>query len=83
MQRKLLPVLTMLLAGLITCIICIIQRKETIESMTILFVVLLLFYIIGMIARTILNKVLAVDEAKQIITGEISKEDTNETTQDK
>lgn len=47
----------MLIAGLITCIISFLKNYNNIDALTTLFVVLLTFYIIGLIARTIILKV--------------------------
>ena len=47
MNRKNLPLLLMLVAGAITCIITFIQKYSIIAKLVSLFIVLLVFYILG------------------------------------
>lgn len=47
----------MLTAGLITCVIAILKRFDTTYALTVLLAVLIIFYLIGLIARTVLTKV--------------------------
>lgn len=54
---KLLPIIIMLVAGLITCIISFIKNFDNTYALTVLFVVLITFYVIGLIARTVIVKV--------------------------
>ncbi len=56
-KLRLLPIIVMLMAGLITCIISFLKHYDNIDALTILFVVLVMFYIIGHIARAIIIKV--------------------------
>lgn len=56
-KLRLLPIIVMLMAGLITCIISFLKHYDNIDALITLFIVLLTFYIIGLIARTIVLKV--------------------------
>lgn len=56
-KLRLLPIIIMLIAGLITCIIAVVKKFDNTYALTTLFIVLLSFYVIGLIARTIINKV--------------------------
>lgn len=56
MKTKQVPAIIMLTAGFIVCIISIAQRMEFGEFVTTLFLVLICFYILGCIAKVILDK---------------------------
>jgi len=56
-KLRLLPIIIMLIAGLITCIIAVVKKFDNTYALTTLLIVLLSFYVIGLIARTIINKV--------------------------
>lgn len=59
MRDRYIPAFIMLIAGAITCIIDIYKKTELLTSLKRLFWVLIIFYIIGLIARAIINYVLA------------------------
>ncbi|WP_099468853.1 hypothetical protein [Konateibacter massiliensis] len=54
---KLLPIIIMLTAGLITCVISFVKGFDNIYALTALLIVLVSFYIIGLIARTVIIKI--------------------------
>ena len=56
MKTKHIPVLITLVAGLTTCIIGIMMQMETNRFMKTLVVVLISFYILGCIAKLVLDK---------------------------
>lgn len=56
-RRKLLPVLIMLLAGAMAAILLAIGRYEITKMLWILFVVLLIFYILGCILKWSLDHI--------------------------
>ena len=58
MRTRYIPAGVMLLAGAVTCIISIVQKKDIVKSLIILLVVLILFYIIGLIAKYLVEKIL-------------------------
>ncbi|ROR30792.1 hypothetical protein EDD66_102447 [Mobilisporobacter senegalensis] len=55
MKLRYIPAFITLLAGIITCMISIIRQNEILSSLKTLLLVLIIFYIIGLIARNILN----------------------------
>lgn len=57
MRDRYIPAFVMLIAGAITCILDIYNKTELLTSLKRLFWVLIIFYIIGLIARVIINKV--------------------------
>lgn len=58
MDIRILPALITLIAGAITCIIDIYRRADLLSSLKRLLLVLVIFYILGLIARAIIKKVL-------------------------
>jgi len=58
MRTKYIPAITMLTAGLIVGIVSIVQHADVIASLKLLLVVLVAFYILGMLAYKIIDKVL-------------------------
>ncbi len=58
MQKKYFPAITMLTAGAVTCIVSIANNMDKLLSLEILLGVLIAFYIIGLIARGIITKVI-------------------------
>lgn len=59
MKYRYIPSCVMLVAGLITCILCIVQGWPVDTSLVALVIVLVLFYIIGQIAAQVVGKVQA------------------------
>lgn len=47
MNRKNMPLLLMLVAGAVTCVINLIRRYPMLDQLVVLFIVLLVFYILG------------------------------------
>lgn len=58
MKTEFIPKFVMLLAGAIVCIISIVKHMDTTYSLEILLAVLIIFYVIGEIARRIIEKVM-------------------------
>lgn len=56
MKTKQVPVIITLIAGLITCVIGIVMQMETNQFMKTLVIVLISFYILGCIAKLVLDK---------------------------
>jgi len=59
MKNRYIPAFIMLAAGLVCCVLCVVQRWPVLNSLITLVIVLLLFYIIGQIAAQIVGKVQA------------------------
>ena len=71
MNRKDLPLLLMLVAGIITCIITFIQKYTMIAKLVSLFVVLLIFYILGSVLKWTLDYFERQNEEKLKEEGEV------------
>lgn len=56
MKTKTLPAIIMLLAGFVTCIVGIIEQIEIVRFTKILLLVLVIFYVLGLIIKMILDK---------------------------
>lgn len=84
MQTRYIPAVSMLIAGAVTSIISIIMGFDTLHSLKVLLIVLIVFYIIGLIAKNIIVKVTVnmnprisqdIDDALSDIEDEESNED--------
>lgn len=60
MKQRYIPAFIMLLAGTITCAICMIKRYDVLYSLELLLGALVVFYIIGRIVQKIAEKQLVV-----------------------
>lgn len=76
MRTRYIPAGIMLIAGAVTCIISIMQRQDIVKSLITLLIVLLLFYVIGLIAKYFVEKILKEFKDKDI--GETSLEEDKE-----
>lgn len=63
MKFRFVPVIIMLIAGLAACIVCIVYNRSVIDTMKITLIVLIIFYIIGVIAKKIFDKFLVINIA--------------------
>jgi predicted neutral ceramidase superfamily lipid hydrolase len=63
MKYRFIPACVMLTAGLVCCLLSIVQQWPVMRSLVTLIIVLLLFYIIGQIAAQIVGKVQADHQA--------------------
>lgn len=59
MKLEFLPKIITLFAGAVVCLIMIFNDADTIYSLEVLLATLIIFYIIGQIAKTIIKKVIA------------------------
>lgn len=55
MDRKLLPLILMLTAGTVTCVINLIRQYPLLDQLIVLFVTLVVFYILGNILKFTLD----------------------------
>ena len=78
MNRKNLPMVLMLLAGAITCIITFIRDYAMVEKLGILFGVLVLFYLLGSILVWTLNYFDMQNEKKRKEEGEVIEKEAEE-----
>ncbi len=65
MKYRFIPACVMLAAGLVCCLLSVVQGWPVMNSLITLAIVLLLFYIIGQIAAQIIGKVQAENQAMQ------------------
>lgn len=83
MRTRYIPAGVMLLAGAVTCIISIVQKQEVVAALKTLLIVLILFYIIGFIAKFFIEKILKdftgkeTQNAEENLDGEDSDTDGN------
>ena len=77
MQGRYIPAITMLLAGLVASVICLVKKVAIIKSLTIILVVLILFLILGLIARKVIVSTLN-EKTGDAIDPDPSVQETNE-----
>lgn len=81
MNTRPLPAIIMLIAGLITCLIAIITKIETVSTLKTLLLVLVGFYILGLIVKIIIDKSINIHEKIEISEEtDIPDIDTSKTT---
>lgn len=64
-RTKYIPSIISLSGGLLACIITMINPYETYEMFLIILVALIVFYIVGAIARMIINKILFITKVEE------------------
>ena len=88
MKTKQVPVMITLVAGLITCLIGFVMQMETARFVKALVIVLISFYILGCIAKLILDKNFkeeteeATDEAVEEADSEEQEESAEDSTEE-
>lgn len=78
MNRKNMPLILMLVAGAVTCIITFIQNYSVLRKLISLFVVLLIFYMLGSILRWTLDYFDSENEKKNKEQGEVIEKEAEE-----
>ncbi len=79
MNRKSIPLVLMLLAGAVTCIITFIKKYSVIDKLVALLVVLIIFFVLGNVLRFTLDYFDRENEKKALEEGEvIEKENESE-----
>lgn len=66
MRTKYIPLIIMLIAALAACIVTYINQYSVTESLIIVLIVFITFYIIGIIIKKIAEKFLVVESVKDI-----------------
>jgi len=79
MNRKNIPLVLMLSAGAVTCIITFIQQHTMVERLAVLLAVLVLFYLLGSVLVWTLNYFEMQNEQKLKEEGEVIEKETDET----
>lgn len=79
MSRKNIPLVLMLFAGAITCIITFFQEYTINQKLLALFLVLLIFYFLGNVLKWTLDRFDAQNEKKNQENGEVVEKGSEET----
>lgn len=79
MNRKNLPLLLMLLAGAVTCVITYIEKYSMVTKLVSLFIVLLIFYVLGSVLKWTLDYFEQQNEQKRGEEGEVIEKEPEET----
>lgn len=79
MNTRYVPAIITLIASLITCIICIVRQYKIVYSLELLLGTILIFYIIGLISKKIIQRTI---EKDGILTEEAVIEDETEETEE-
>ncbi len=77
MRTRYIPAGVMLIAGVVTCIISIIKEQDIIRSLSTLLIVLVLFYVIGLITKFFVEKILRDFKESKVVEGD-KQADTEE-----
>lgn len=77
MKTEYIPKVITLLAGAVVCIVSIVRHMDTTYSLEILLAALIIFYIIGCIARRIIEKVMTSNRFIKEVTEDPEKEQTD------
>ncbi len=75
MNRKNLPLILMLVAGAVTCIISIIQEYSVLRSLVSLFIVLVIFFFLGSVLKWTLDYFDSENEKRNQEEGEVIEKD--------
>lgn len=78
MNRKNLPLLLMLAAGTVTCVINLIRQYPMLDQLIILFIVLLAFYLLGCVLMWTLDLFDKQNEERFSEEGEVIEKDTEQ-----
>lgn len=83
MNKKNFPMVLMLVAGAVTCIITFLQKFSILKKVTLLFFVMLLFYVLGCILVWTLSYFEEQNEKKQKEEGMVIEKEAQESDTDK
>ena len=72
-RTKYIPSIISLAGGLVACIVTIINKYETLETLMIVLASLIIFYIVGAIFRILIKKILVVPEPEKDAESEDSE----------
>lgn len=78
MYRKNLPLLLMLTAGAVTCIITFIRKYSMLEKLVMLFVVMLIFFLLGSVLKWTLDYFDAQNEKHRLEEGEVIEKEAED-----
>ena len=78
MYRKNLPLLLMLTAGAVTCIITFIRKYSMLEKLVSLFVVMLIFFLLGSVLKWTLDYFDDQNEKRRLEEGEVIEKEAED-----
>lgn len=78
MERKMIPLTLMLVAGAICSIVCIIHNYDVSTMLLVLFIVLAVFYILGCIIKRIMEEFEKENNKKSKEEGEVIEKESSE-----
>lgn len=78
MERKMIPLALMLVAGAICSIICFVQGYDAFTMLLVLFIVLLVFYIFGCIIKRVMEAFERENEERSKEEGEVIEKETSD-----
>lgn len=78
MDRKNLPLLLMLTAGAVTCIITFIREFSMLDKLVWLFVVMLIFFLLGSVLKWTLDYFDAQNEKRRLEEGEVIEKEAED-----
>lgn len=74
MKTKSIPVILMLIAGALACILGFVYQYETTQFFTMVLTVLVIFYMLGCIVKIIIDKNFSVESTKESEQSEETRE---------
>lgn len=78
MERKMIPLALMLVAGAICSIVCIVQGYDVFTMLLALFIVFLVFYILGCIIKRVMEAFERENEEKNKEEGEVIEKEASD-----
>ena len=78
MERKMIPLTLMLVAGAICSIVCFVQGYDAFTMLLALFIVLLVFYFLGCVIKRMMEKFEEENEARAKEEGEVIEKESSE-----
>lgn len=78
MERKMIPLALMLVAGAICSIVCFAQGYDAFTMLLVLFIVLLIFYILGCIIKRVMEAFERENEERSKEEGEVIEKETSD-----
>ena len=78
MERKLIPLTLMLIAGAMCSIVCFAQGYDAYTMLWALFIVLLVFYVLGSVIKRVMEKFEIENEEKSKEEGEVIEKESSD-----
>ena len=78
MERKLIPLTLMLIAGAMCSIVCFAQGYDAYTMLWALFIVLLIFYVLGSVIKRVMEKFEIENEEKSKEEGEVIEKESSD-----